>query len=56
MMAIGYDVVVAGGGHNSLTAAAYLAAAGLKVMVLERKPMVGRRCGDAGSHCTWVQA
>ena len=41
MMAIGYDVVVAGGGHNSLTAAAYLAAAGLKVMVLERNPWLG---------------
>src|ERR1700740_1544486 len=31
-----YDVVIAGGGHNGLTAAAYLAAAGLAVAVLER--------------------
>ncbi len=36
-----YDVVVAGGGHNSLTASAYLAAAGLKVLVLERNQWVG---------------
>jgi len=32
----GYDVVIAGGGHNGLTAAAYLARAGLSVLVLER--------------------
>jgi phytoene dehydrogenase-like protein len=35
------DVVVAGAGHNSLVAAAYLAKAGLEVLVLEARPMVG---------------
>ncbi|SDL04004.1 Phytoene dehydrogenase-related protein [Nocardioides sp. YR527] len=36
-----YDVVVAGGGHNGLTAAAYLGRAGLSVLVLERLDHVG---------------
>ncbi|HEY7242792.1 MAG TPA: NAD(P)/FAD-dependent oxidoreductase [Xanthobacteraceae bacterium] len=36
-----YDVVVVGGGHNGLTCAAYLARAGLKVKVVERRHIVG---------------
>ncbi|WP_311267880.1 NAD(P)/FAD-dependent oxidoreductase [Sphingobium sp. WCS2017Hpa-17] len=36
-----YDIVVMGGGHNGLTAAAYMAKAGKKVLVLERKPHYG---------------
>ncbi|HEU5399345.1 MAG TPA: NAD(P)/FAD-dependent oxidoreductase [Gammaproteobacteria bacterium] len=36
-----YDVLIIGGGHNGLTCACYLAAAGLKVRVLERRHVVG---------------
>lgn len=36
-----YDVVVAGGGHNGLTVAAYLTKAGFNVCVLEKNDMVG---------------
>ena len=35
------DVIVAGAGHNSLITAAYLARAGLRVLVLERAPRIG---------------
>lgn len=36
-----YDAVIVGGGHNGLVCAAYLAKAGKKVLVLERRHLVG---------------
>ena len=36
-----FDVIILGGGHNGLTAAAYLAAAGIRVVVLEKNSVVG---------------
>ena len=36
-----HDVVIIGGGHNGLVAAAFLAKAGLKTLVLERAEQVG---------------
>ncbi|HKZ89367.1 MAG TPA: NAD(P)/FAD-dependent oxidoreductase [Thermoplasmata archaeon] len=39
-----FDVVVVGAGHNGLVSAAYLAKRGLRVLVLERRPIVGGAC------------
>ncbi len=39
-----FDVVIIGAGHNGLTCAAYLARAGLKTLVLERRDLIGGCC------------
>src|SRR3977135_2879558 len=39
-----YDAVGIGAGHNGLTAAAYLAGAGLSTLVLERREIIGGCC------------
>ena len=36
-----YDAIIIGGGHNGLTCAAYLAKAGRKTLVLERRHVLG---------------
>jgi phytoene dehydrogenase-like protein len=36
-----FDIIIIGGGHNGLVAACYLAKAGLKTLVLERRQIVG---------------
>ncbi|HEU4772939.1 MAG TPA: NAD(P)/FAD-dependent oxidoreductase [Lysobacter sp.] len=44
------DVLIIGGGHNGLVCAAYLAAAGLKVRVLERRGVVGGAAATVEFH------
>ncbi len=44
MSSPGLDAVVIGAGHNGLTAAAYLAGAGLSVTVVERRDVAGGAC------------
>ena len=44
MSATTYDAIVVGGGHNGLTASFYLARAGLRTLVVERRDIVGGAC------------
>src|SRR3984957_3358655 len=39
-----YDAIIIGAGHNGLVTAAYLGRAGKRVLVLERRPLVGGAC------------
>src|SRR5262245_56993965 len=53
-MATSYDAIVVGAGHNGLTNAAYLARAGLKVLVLERNPYIGGAAVSREIHEGWI--
>jgi phytoene dehydrogenase-like protein len=59
----GYDAVVIGAGHNGLVAASYLARAGARVCVVERREVLGGACvteelvpGTRSSSCAFVAA
>lgn len=58
-----YDAIIIGAGHNGLTTAAYLARAGLEVLVVERNPYIGGATvsrelypGFTYSNCSYVSS
>ncbi|MBG1230767.1 phytoene desaturase family protein [Aestuariivirga litoralis] len=58
-----YDAIIAGGGHNGLVAACYLARAGLKTLVIEKNDWVGGAAvsrslhpGFTYSNCSYVSS
>ena len=48
-----YDAIIIGAGHNGLTAAAYLAKAGLNVVVLEKNDYIGGAAVTREMHEGW---
>ena len=48
-----YDVIVIGAGHNGLTNAAFLAKAGLDVLVLEKNEYIGGATVSRELHAGW---
>lgn len=49
-----YDAIVIGAGHNGLTNAAFLAKAGLKVLLLEKNPYIGGATASLELHENWI--
>ena len=49
-----YDAIIIGGGHNGLTNAAYLAKAGLDVVVLEKNDYIGGASASREMHKGWI--
>ena len=49
-----YDAIVAGAGHNGLTTAAYLARAGLQVLVVEKNDWIGGAAVSRELHDGWT--
>jgi len=49
-----YDAIVIGAGHNGLTNAAYLAKAGLDVLLLEKNPFIGGATVSLKKHKDWI--
>ncbi|WNC68845.1 NAD(P)/FAD-dependent oxidoreductase [Thalassotalea nanhaiensis] len=53
-MSQNYDAIVIGAGHNGLTNAAYLAKAGMKVVVLEKNDYIGGAAVSRELHKGWI--
>ena len=49
-----YDAIIIGAGHNGLTNAAYLAKAGLEVLVVEKNDYIGGAAASREMHDGWV--